>query len=200
MNIYLIRHGEKAGRTENIAAMELTEKGFRQANLLGKRLADYGIEIIFSSDMTRAIQTSEEANKYLGVKIEIRKQLREIDMKEVDEKGWDYVFKTYPDFKAKFEKHKEDVPYPNGECGGDVWNRAKEVLDEIVGLGLENVAIVAHAGLIRPLICGALNLPQARRFYFGRNIEHCSISILKYEKNNFYLHTFNDYQHLGEEI
>lgn len=77
MNIYLIRHGEKQDDFKNYATMELTEKGFKQANLLGKRLKKYNIERIYSSDMVRAIQTSEEINNYLKVdiKFEIRKPL-----------------------------------------------------------------------------------------------------------------------------
>ena len=55
MNIYFIRHGQKQDNSNNCATMELTKKGFEQANLLGKRLKRYNIEIIYSSDMVRAI-------------------------------------------------------------------------------------------------------------------------------------------------
>lgn len=200
LNIYLIRHGEKAEYAGDVAKIKLTEKGVRQADLLGKRLTNARIKLIFSSDMTRAIQTAEEINKYLNVRIEIRSNLKEIDMGECDTQGWDYVFNTYPDFKMQLDKHEVDIKYPNGECGEDVWNRAKKVLFEVVDLGLDNVAIVTHGGTIRSLICGVLNVPQAKRFYFGYPPEHCSISILKYNNNRFFLHTFNDYLHLGEDV
>ncbi len=200
MNIYLIRHGEKAEYVGDVSRIKLTEKGIKQADLLGKRLINDGIEVIYSSDMLRAVQTAEEINKYLNVEIKIRSNLKEINMGECDSKGWDYVFDTYPDFKIQFEKHEVDISYPNGECGEDVWNRAKKTLYEIVNSGLDNVAIVAHGGTIRSLICGALNIPQVSRFYFGYPPEHCSISILKHNNDRFFLHTFNDYLHLGEDI
>lgn len=200
MNIYLIRHGDKQEDWRNWEGLELTEKGFRQANLLGQRLRKYGIDVIYCSDMIRAIQTSEEMNKFLNVDIRIRHELREIDMGDCDKFGWDHVKNNNPDFIAEFSKHTTDIPYPNGECGQDVWNRAIKVIHEIVESKLKNVAVVSHGGVIRALISGFLGLGQERRFYIGAPPENCSISVVRYkhESNEFYVHTVNDYAHLED--
>ena len=200
MNLYLIRHGEKVEHTvhDDVASITLTDKGHRQADLCGQRLLQRDIRMIYASTMTRAMQTADEINKYLHVHIEARDALKEIDMGECATRGWDYVHATYPHFQGDFQKHETDVSYPQGECGADVWNRAKHVIDEIIQLGLENVAVVAHGGTIRSIICGSLGLPQEKRFFLGMPPEHCSISILKYQDERFYLHTFNDYTHLGD--
>ncbi|MGH4125819.1 MAG: histidine phosphatase family protein [Clostridium sp.] len=39
-------------------------------------------------------------------------------------------------------------------CGRDVWNRSKKAIEDIINNGLENVAVVAHGGMIRVLISG----------------------------------------------
>jgi broad specificity phosphatase PhoE len=45
MYIYLIRHGDKYEEYGNRDLLELTEKGYSQAELLGKRLSRYNMFI-----------------------------------------------------------------------------------------------------------------------------------------------------------
>lgn len=200
MNIYLMRHGQKQDDSKSHEGLELTEKGFKQANLLGKRLNKYNIQRIYSSDMVRAIQTSEEINKYLNVDIILDHELREIDMGEYVKKDWEYIKNNFPCFVKDFSGHLSDVAYPNGECGEDVWKRSKSVINEIINSGLENVAVVTHGGMIRVLISGFLGLHQERRFFFGSPLQNCSITLVKHDNKskNFYVHYFNDYSHLED--
>ena len=148
--------------------------------------------------MVRAIQTSEEINKYLNVDIILNHELREIDMGEYVEKDSEYIEKNYPDFVKKFSGHLSDVAYPKGECGEDVWKRSKGVISKIINSGLENVAVVTHGGMIRVLISGFLGLHQERRFFFGSPLENCRITLVKYDNKSkdFHIHYFNDYSHI----
>ncbi|MBU3157350.1 histidine phosphatase family protein [Clostridium estertheticum] len=198
MNIYFIRHGQKQDDSKNCATMELTKIGFEQANLLGKRLKIYNIERIYSSDMVRAIQTSETINKYLKVDLIVNHELREIDMGEYNDKGLKFIQDNYPNFFKEFSKHTSDLPYPKGECGEDVWKRTQIIVNEIINCGLKNVAVVLHGGIIGVLICGFLGIGQHKRFFLGEPLENCSISIIKYDNkaNNYYLQSFNDHSHL----
>jgi probable phosphoglycerate mutase len=197
MNVYLIRHGEKQENEKNHSALGLTPKGFKQADLLGQRLVKYNIEKIYSSDMIRAIQTADAINKYLKVEVIIKHDLREIDMGECQD-GWNDMKERYPDFMEQFSSHLMDVPYPGGESGKDVWLRSINVINEIINTSLNHVAVVAHGGTIRCLISGLLGLGQEKRFFLGAPFENCSISVVKYNKNDchFYVHTINDYAHL----
>lgn len=201
MNIYLIRHGEREDGEDNKDSSGLTDKGMRQSELLGKRLMKYGIENIYSSDMVRALQTAYIINKYLSVEILPRHDLREIDMGAFS-RGWEFLNEFHPTFSEKFSKHVEDVPYPGGENGLDVMLRSGNVINEILETSCENVAIVAHVGTIRVLLCGILGLGQARRFLIGAPIENCSISVIKYDKKSGTLsvHTVNDYAHVEDLI
>lgn len=199
MNIFLIRHGQKMEDDKNHESLGLTEKGFEQADLLGRRLSKYDIKKIYSSNMKRAVQTSEGLNKYLGVEIITKPELREIHMGDCDIYGWNYLVENYPLFIEKFRKHSADLRYPpNGECGYDVWQRVKEVIYEMIETDYENIAVVTHGGVIRSLICGLLNIDQSRRFHLGNPPENCSISMIKYDKKSkeFFIHSFNDCAHL----
>jgi len=196
MFLWLVRHGEKEPHARDVAKTKLTDKGHRQADILGKRLKDENIDIIFSSTMTRAKQTSDEINKYINVRIEYRDELKEIDRGVCDKNDWEYVCANYPDFVKEHKRRETDVKYPGGECGEDVWIRAHRVISEISVLGLKNIAVVTHGGTIRCIICGVLGLPMAKRSSFGLPPEHCSITCIMYVDNRKILHIFNDYAHL----
>ena len=198
MNIYLIRHGKKTDDTKNHEKLELTGRGYKQANLLGQRLENYNIDRIYSSDMVRAVQTSQEINKFTKVDIEIDHDLREIDMGDFVGRERKYVEEKYPEFAAEFYEHTSDVPYPEGECGEEVWERSKAAFSKITSSGLENVAVVAHGGVIRAFVAGILGLSQEKRFALGLPLKNCSLTIIKYDVENdkYYLQCFNDYSHL----
>lgn len=199
MDIYLIRHGQKTDDTKNHAHLGLTEKGYRQAGLTGRRLKGFGIEAVFCSGMLRAVQTADSINKYLNVPVTYDPRLSEIDMGECSgDRDWDYITSTYPDFVSAFTLHEEDVAYPKGESGADVWARASAALAGITGCGLNKVAVITHGGTIRVLVCGMLGIPQQKRFFLGRPLNNCSITHIVYDgaKGRYFIQTFNDGAHL----
>ena len=198
--LWLIRHGEKEQYIGDACRIKLTEKGHRQADLLGKRLKDKNIEIIYSSTMCRARQTAKVINKYINANIEYRDELKEMDFGDFDRNGWEYYCANFSNYLNELKNHEIDIPFPNGECGTDVWLRSNKILNEIVQLGLKNIAIITHAGTIKSIICGALGLPLGKRNLFGHPLEHCSITRLSYANNRYLLDTFNDYVHLGSEL
>jgi probable phosphoglycerate mutase len=138
MNIYLIRHGEKIDDEKNHESLGLTEKGFKQAELVGKRLKNYNIEKMYASNMKRAIQTAEQIDRFLNIGFDIVPDLREIHMGACETEGWEYLVREYQDFIAEFNKHKSDLRYPpDGECGGDVWTRVSKFIDDYYDISLD---------------------------------------------------------------
>jgi len=199
MEIYLIRHGECHDSTQDYFSLEkdtmdppLNPKGIEQANKLAERLKHIHFDRIYTSDLARALLTSKIINNSIKSEIIISENFREIDMGEIFLKSWN----SYPEIYSKWLKHDEDIPYPNGENGNDVWERCYKELKEIILLNFNRIAIVCHGGTIRSMICGMLNIPQQKRFYFGIPPMNCSITVLNFDKNEYYLHTFNDYSHL----
>lgn len=201
MDIYLIRHGEIYNSNieyydVNKAAINppLSKKGILQAEKLAERLKQIKFDVIFSSDLIRAIQTSEKIIEVSPSNLLINSAFREINMGDISLKPWS----DFPLIYSEWLLHNSDIAYPNGENGAEVWARCKEQLDMIISNKYEKVAIVCHGGTIRSFICGTLDIPQQKRFYLGMPLENCSISIVKYDKIDkiYYLHTFNDYSHL----
>ena len=79
-HLYLVRHA-KAGerRLWNADDLErpLSKKGWKQADLVGKRLAKHQPSILLSSAYVRCIQTLEPLGDRLDLEVEIDKRLTE---------------------------------------------------------------------------------------------------------------------------
>lgn len=200
MNIYLIRHARQNSKLCNVN-VELSEVGRKQADLLGIRLMDYHIDALYSSHYYRAKETAEIANTHLNVPHTIREELKEIDFGDLEGNPDSYNYDRYGDFLKERVAMTSDLAFPSGECGLDVWNRTKNVLNEIIRTDYENVAIVTHGGTIRSIVAGILGMDQVNKLRFGLSLENTSITQLVYhkERNRFYLERFNDYAHLEKE-
>lgn len=200
MNIYLIRHARQNSKLCNVN-VELSEIGRKQADLLGKRLTNYHIDALYSSHYYRAKETAEIAGAHLHVNHTVREELREIEFGELEGNTDSYNQDQFGDFLKERSAMTSDLAFPSGECGLDVWNRAKNVLNEIICTDYENVAIITHGGTIRSLVTGVLGMDQANKLQFGLSLENTSITQLVYqrERNRFYLERFNDYAHLEQE-
>lgn len=201
MEIYLIRHGDcdrygldNYDKEKKTANPKLNEKGYLQVEKLAERCTNIKFDRIYCSDLSRASETAKLFNNTVKSKIIEEPNFREINMGDIYLSSWD----NYPELFKKWSKFEEDIPYPNGENGEMVWTRCKKSIEKIIENNFERVAIITHGGAIRSIICGILNIPQERRFFFGYPPENCSISVIKFnaKDSKFYLHTFNDFTHL----
>lgn len=200
MRIFLIRHGRQCSKLCNVN-VNLCEEGFLQAELLGKRLRNAGIERVYSSDLFRAVQTAETANRFWKVQHEICPELREISFGEMEGLSDDVIAERFAGFKKQQQAMKEDLPYPGGECAADVVKRALPVLKQIAESDCETAAVVTHGGVIRSLVAYLMEIDLAKVRLFGNNLENCSITELVYhpEQQRFTLERFNDHAHLESE-
>lgn len=197
MDILLIRHGESYHSSlynynpeKYCPDPALTDNGRRQAEQLAQKLTGKGIESIYCSDLIRAVETANIINSCTKCDVNIDNAFREINMGEIHLSSWD----SFPDCFAEWKLHKDDMRYPGGECGQDVWERCSIALNAIARSKSSRVAIVSHGGTIRVIICGILGIPQTTRFQLGAPLECCSVSVIRYYEGEekFFLHTFND--------
>ena len=197
MEIYLIRHGRQCDTRCNVD-VALSEAGFRQADLVGRRMKDWNIQKVYSSDMIRARQTAETANKYWNVELEIVPQFREICFGQWEGHETNELNILFSDFKAEQDKMEKDLRYPEGESAGDVIERSMPALMKVAQSGLERVAIATHGVWIRAIVCHVLGIDLAKWKLLGTTFENGSITQLNYypETGRFTLERFNDFAHL----
>lgn len=197
MRIYLIRHGRQSSKLCNVN-VDLCEEGYRQAALLGERLFPLKIQSVYSSNLLRAVQTAQAANLYWNVEHMIRPELREISFGDMEGRTDEEIAEVYKEFQERQERMEEDLPYPGGECAGDVVKRVMPVLEELAESGDERIAVVTHGGVIRAVTAHILGIPLKQWRILGKNLENCSITELRFDEKTgrFTLERFNDYAHL----
>lgn len=197
MNLYLIRHGRQSSRLCNVN-VNLSEAGFRQARLAAERLAPKKIDAVYSSDLTRAVETAQEANKIWNVPHSIRTDLREISFGDMEGMSDEDIAVTFQSFKKEQVRMEQDLPYPGGECAADVIRRAMPVFEELASSGLQNVAVVTHGGVIRTMVAAFLHMEPKDYRLLGNSLENCSITEVRWleSSNRFTVERFNDYAHL----
>lgn len=197
MNLYLIRHGRQNSTLCNLN-VPLSKEGQMQADFLGKRLKNYYVDALYSSDLLRAIETAEIINKHLGLTHMIKKELRELSFGELEGKTQEYIQEHFSDFLKKQDMLTDDIPYPGGENGQDACDRMFPLIQEIARSRYENVVIVTHGNAIRAILTKILGIDYAKKLLFSDTLENCSITQLKYvgEKDRFYLERLNDYAHI----
>ena len=161
MRIILVRHGETienaAGILQGHLPGSLSEKGHKQAEAVAERLKNENIDVIYSSDLNRAVQTMKKiAKHHPEVPIVLRKELRERNYgifqgKEKEVIGWRCENNPY---------YKLDKIIPEGESYFQVYERVSKFLNGIFEKNKEKtLLIVGHGVAIRCLITYLLKRP-----------------------------------------
>ncbi len=175
LRIFLIRHGRTAleGRYKGQLDLPLAPRGVRDiegaALALKKILKKEKLELkaLYTSDLTRALQSADIIGKMLGVKrVTPMGLLRERAFGEWEGMRYDEIEKMYP---REFGLWVKD-PFANNPVGGEsslaVKRRALASIREIIGRGRdgETLAIVSHSGILRVLLCYFLGMPYKNIF------------------------------------
>jgi probable phosphoglycerate mutase len=195
--IYLIRHGKPVlpdtqRRFIGQSNLPISAEGLRQANAIGKMLKRKKIEMVYTSDLSRAYDTAQCIAMYHDVVIQQQPLLREISLGNWEGMTFSEVASVFPD---EFRARGQDIGYfrpPNGESFMDLKARVSEAFNDILRNSHETVAIVGHAGVNRVILCDLLKMPLSSLFkitqdYGGINILMGSESDLRIKSMNLQL-------------
>lgn len=147
MRIYVARHGETQWNAENKICgrtdLPLTANGLAQAEALGEKAAELGLDLILCSPMLRAQQTAAPAARRCGIPVILDERLIEQDYGIYEGKD-----RKDPGFLAN--KRQFARRYPGGESMMDVAYRVYDLLEEIKGKYTgKRVLLVCHGGVCR---------------------------------------------------
>jgi probable phosphoglycerate mutase len=159
--LFLVRHGAttatEEGRFSGSSGAELSEEGRWQAARLGERLSRQHIRAIYSSPLSRALDTARIVAGHCGIDPMTRDGLREIGHGHWEGMKRDEVER---DFGAEYEAWEAD-PFTfapaGGESGVTVLARALPVIREIVTAHAgEQVLVVSHKATLRLVLSSLL--------------------------------------------
>jgi len=161
--IYLFRHGEvvlaETRRFIGHLDVPLSPLGERQSAAQAARLAPAKLAALYTSDLTRARRTGEIIGAPHGLTPTIVPALREMAMGR-----WEGLT------AAVIQRDEGGFPFPDGESVLDLEARAWPAFEAIAGAHAGHaIAVVAHGGTNRALLCRALGLPPGRLLSMGQD-------------------------------
>jgi broad specificity phosphatase PhoE len=192
--LLLIRHAETSapdffhGAESDIG---LSERGHRQAVLLGEALKARGISAVYCSGMRRAIDTATTAGNICGLIPSVIRALHERKIGPLSglsrEEGWS----TYQESKQRWIAGDLDFTHPGGESFAAIGQRVVPVIVDLVrDHPGQTIAVVAHGIVIRVLLLSLL--PGLQPADFDRiAIDFASINDLGWDGVRWIAHTLN---------
>ena len=144
--VYLIRHGlpdfpEGKGMCIGTTDIPMGEAGLAQAARMAENLP--AVTAVFSSPLTRAVQTAEA----IGLPVTILPDLREMYAGEWDGLTFGEIRRRYPELYAA-RASDLTIPLPGAEDHEEGLARFTAAMDQAAILAPGDFAVVAHGGII----------------------------------------------------
>jgi probable phosphoglycerate mutase len=182
--IYAVRHGEtewnKIGKQQGHLNSNLTESGKLQARAMGDGLLKIKFDACYSSDLGRAIETSEIISNFIKIDFITDSRLRERNLGTLQGLTKSEFKDKYPDEWMKFNRNDPEYELPEGESIRQRYERAINCIEDIA-LKNDNktILLVTHGGILMSMMYKTLKLPlnQKRSFsLYNGSINVFSIS------------------------
>jgi len=163
MKLIIVRHGETEENARHIFMGQrqgtLNAKGKEQARKLANKLKGYHIDMVFSSDLRRAADTTKAIVKYHKVPVKYTKELREQHLGSFQGRKWD----AYDRARRMEGASETSFRPPGGESFTGQRNRVRAFLRRVYkGYRSKTVLISAHAGIAWCLVSIYLRIPLAK--------------------------------------
>jgi broad specificity phosphatase PhoE len=200
LNIYFIRHGETvASKTDDFCGtsdVELTPEGHMMAKEFADAYQFIPWQAIFCSPMLRTIATAKPLCDLIGMEMQLRNGLKEIDFGEWEGKTPREVNQAFHDEYVRWQSEPGWNAPPGGERAIDIARRSSEVIEEIEKTyGDGNVLVVSHKATIRIMLCSLLGIDVGR--YRDRiHMPVAAVSVLEFNQQGPRLIKLSDRSHL----
>jgi broad specificity phosphatase PhoE len=180
--VYLIRHGETAGaetmRYKGHIDVPLSENGIEQVKRLSAFLStkvrkcrsaegnnSCTLGAVYCSGLSRALESAEIIAEPFGLKPIVVEDFKERGFGVWEGMSFDEIQEKYPDAFSAWAENPLKFSPMEGESTLDVRDRALKVFNEITGKhNGDSIAIVAHGGINRVILCELMGIPLENIF------------------------------------
>jgi len=197
--IYLVRHGTTDWNKEEIfrgrAECKLNETGKAEARALAAYFEEVPFAGIFSSPLSRAMETARPTAVSKGLEIVPDPAFTDLDFGEWQGLPLKEAQEKYPDLYRLWREQPGAVSFPRGETLARVRSRAWEGLVRVAeGNPQKTILIVTHRVLTKVLICAALGLDDSHFWQIKQ--DSTAINCFEYSRGIFHIALINDTCHL----
>lgn len=199
--ILLCRHGETPWNIErriqgqHSAAPGLTELGHRQAQRLAGRLATAGVDVLVSSDLTRALETARHVAQTVSREPQLDWRWREMNLGRWQGLTFEEVNEQWPDEVAAL-KLGEDNPRGGGDTSAGFRARSVAAMHDLAQQHRgQTVAVITHGGNVRACLLAAGIIDKERSS--EAVIHNASLTIIQIDDGRLWASTICDTAHLA---
>lgn len=200
--LYFIRHGESQANARDVflghTDLDLTEKGFEQAEQTANYLQTLNADVIYASDLLRAYHTAQATAKRLGLTVTKDERLREIYCGEWENLPFSVLQERYKESYGIWCHNIGLSQTDGGESVAQLQNRIVSVVKEIAEQNLgKTVLIFTHATPVRCIAgyCKKLSLDTLKDVPWASN---ASVTEVVYQDGEFSLVEYSKDDFLGE--
>ncbi len=165
--IHIVRHGETLWHKENRYAghtdVGLTKRGANQGIELIPWARRAGLDMVVSSDLSRAVLTAQPVAEALGLPLIADPRLREVNFGEGEGLTVSEMLNQFPEQRAAFDLSPASNALPGGEVGNSAVERALPAFGELISQpAVSTILFVIHSTLGRLLLCEFLGIDKDR--------------------------------------
>ncbi|MER5682142.1 histidine phosphatase family protein [Streptomyces sp. NPDC002205] len=162
--LLLARHGQTVWHSQNryagVSDVALTDEGRRQAEQLADWAVRHPVAAIWTSTVSRAIETAEPACRALGLVPGREHDLRECDFGAVEGRTLAEFAAEDPAWAEAYVADPVTHPFPGAEDPRTAAARGTAALRRIAHFHPgQRVLVVAHNTLLRLVLCELLSIP-----------------------------------------
>ncbi len=203
--LIFVRHGQSVSNLEQRFTGQhetpLTDLGHEQAEATARYLDSFHIDAIYSSDLSRSMQTAQHTAARRGMEILPEVRFREIDAGLWEGRKYTELRDAYPE---NYEKWRTDLGHAHPEGGESVIELSERVWEGVRAVLAKHpdqtVAVFTHATPVRVMACRWYGIPVER----AAEVPFCtnaSVSVAQYENTDFHsLVQYSYDQHQGAHI
>lgn len=200
LRLLLVRHGQtqwNAGRRyQGQSDLPLDQTGLEQARRLGARLKAEQIDLVYSSDLRRAMQTAEILADACDLRIRADQRLRELNFGVLEGHTFDEGLERWPEMISAWVDDPNQPP-TGGERMDDFSMRVADFLEDVKReCDDKTVLVVAHGGPLRVILQSLLEGPDEKTWWFS--LDHAGLSDLQFDDRNVIINRINDTGHLHD--
>ena len=198
-SIYLVRHGQTAWNKEEIfrgrTDIPLDGTGLKQAELVGQYFKGMEIHAIYSSSLSRALQTAQKIAQFHDLKVQPLPGI--IDMSFGKWEGQPHQEIRESDSKTyrQWVETPHLIRLPGGESLDDVRVRAMAAVEELIrNHPGKTLILVTHRVVNKVLICGILSLDNSHFWQITQDTT--AINLIQHRNGKYILSLMNETCHL----
>ena len=198
-SIYLVRHGQTAWNKEEIfrgrTDIPLDETGLKQAELVGQYFKGMEIYAIYSSSLSRALQTAQKIAQFHDLKVQPLQGIIDMSFGNWEGRPHQEIRESDMETYRQWVETPHLIRLPGGESLDDVRVRAMAAVEELIrNHPGKTFVLVSHRVICKVLICAILGLDNSH--FWKITQDTTAINLIQHRNGKYILSLMNETCHL----